>query len=159
VIKRAIIGFDVDGVIAIAPLGLHNLLRKFQRLWNVILKSPIGALVYRHFRFPDKDVKDLICSLYSKGYGIIIITYALGDGQKKAIEWLKENGVPLDKAVAPKEGENPLEFKCRAIAEENCDFFVEDQAVLAQGISEKLQRVRVIHYRSREDLSVLKELS
>lgn|GEM_PF-2673278 len=154
-----IIGFDVDGVIATAPLGLHNLLRKFQGLWNVILKSPMGALVYRHFRFPDKDVKNLICSLHSKGHTIIIITYALGDGQKKAVEWLKKNGVPFDKATAPKRGEKPLEFKCRAVAEENCDFFIEDQDILAQGISEKLQRVQVIHYRSVEDLSALKELS
>jgi len=154
-----IIGFDVDGVIARAPMGLHNLLRKFQGLWNIILKSPIGALVYRHFRFPDKDVKDLICGLHSKGHGIVIITYALGDGQKKAIEWLKENGVPFDKAVAPKEGESPLEFKARAILEYRCDFYMEDQLTLVEEILKKNPGVRVIHYRNKEDLSVLKELS
>lgn len=154
-----IIGFDVDGVIAKAPLGLHNFLRKFQKIWNIILGSPLGALAYRHLRFPDKDVRELICRLYSSGHQIVIVTYALRDGQKKAIEWLKKNGVPFNVSVAPMEDESPLEFKSRAVIEKNCNFFVEDQLLLAQGIAEKAPGVRVIYYRNKEDLSVLKELS
>lgn len=154
-----IVGFDVDGVIAKAPLGLHRLLGNSPRGWNILLKTPLGTLVYRRLRFVNKDIKELICDLHSEGHKIVIVTYALNDGQRKATEWLKKQGVPFDKIIAPKEKEDPLGFKIRAISEEGCDFYVEDQLSLVRGILKKVPGVHVIHYRNREDLNALKELS
>ncbi len=154
-----IIGFDVDGVIAKAPLGLHNLLRECQKGWNLLLKTPLGTLVYRKLRFADEEVKELMRQLHSRGHPIVIISYALGDGSKKAKEWLVENEVSFNQIAVPKKGESPLEFKARAILEYHCDFYVEDQLTLVEGILKKIPGVRVIHYRNKEDLSVLKELS
>jgi uncharacterized HAD superfamily protein len=153
-----IIGFDLDGVAAKVPLGLHRLLRGCQKEWNILLKTPIGTLAYEKLRFVDKDTKELICGLHANGHKIIIITYVLKDGQKKVTKWLIKNGVPFDKTVAPEENENPLKFKIRAVLEERCDFFVEDQIALARGISLEAPGAKVIHYRSKEDLNILKEL-
>jgi uncharacterized HAD superfamily protein len=152
-----IIGFDKDGVIAKAPLGLHNLLKVFQRTWNLFLKTWLGELAYKKLRFANKDVKDLICQLYIKGHKIIIITYITKDNSKKVADWLVKNDIPFDQIITPTEKENPLEFKIRAVLKTNCDFYIEDQKSLVKGISSKAPEVKIIHYKKEKDLDRLKK--
>jgi uncharacterized HAD superfamily protein len=138
------IGFDVDGVIAKAPLGLHKFLRYYQRGWNRLLLNPLGIFLYRKLRKADKGIREAMGQLKSEGHQIIIISYIIERNKDQLERWLKENMVPFDKMVVAKEGESPLEFKVRAIIEEKCDVYVEDQPTLARDISLRVPGAKII---------------
>jgi uncharacterized HAD superfamily protein len=152
-----IIGFDVDGVIAKAPLGLHILLKIQQKGWNKLLATDLGKIIYQKLRFADKDIVELTKQLRVRGHSPVIITYA-ADGEEIK-KWATKEEVPFDRIFTPKPSENQIDFKIRAILEAKCDFFVEDQPNLAKSIAARLLRTRVILYRRKENLNILKELS
>ncbi len=150
-----IVGFDVDGVIAKAPLRLDKLLRGGEGEWNRLLSTSLGRFLYANLRFVDKGTREVLCQLQAYGQLIIIATYAFEKHRGEVEKWLKRKEVPFDKLILAREMESSLEFKVRAILEQKCDYFVEDQPTLARNISLAVPAVRVICYKRKEDLSIL----
>lgn len=150
-----IVGFDVDGVIARAPLNLDRLLRYFARGWNLMLSTPLGKFLYNNFRYVDKGTRQILCQLQESGHEIIIATYVFEKHRNLVERWLKNNGIPFNKLTLAEKEESASEFKVRAVLEESCDYFVDDNISLARAISQKVPGVRVIHYSDKEDLSIL----
>lgn len=150
-----IIGFDVDGVIARAPLGLDKSLRYCMRGWNFLLSTPFGKFLYNHLRRVDDEMREIICRLENNGHKIVIATYIFERYRGLAEGWLRNNGIIFDKLVLAKNNESAAELKVRAILEEKCDYFVEDHLALVQAISQKVSGARVIHYVVKNDLDVL----
>lgn len=149
-----VIGFDVDGVIARAPLGLDKSARYGMRGWNFLLSTPLGKFLYNHLRRVDDEMREIICRLENGGHRIVIATYVFEKYRCLAEGWLRHNGIIFDKLVLAKNKESALEFKARAILEEKCDYFIEDHFALAQAISRKVP-ARVIHYVVKDDLDIL----
>ncbi len=141
-----IVGFDVDGVIAKAPLRLDKLLRYYSKWWNKLLLNPVGKFLYKKLRRVDKYAKDAICELHDTGHQIVIITYAFAGNKEVIKEWLTKHEVPFDKIIVAKEKESPLEFKIRAVKEEKCDYYIEDQYELVCALTRALPGVEIIHY-------------
>ena len=150
-----IIGFDVDGIIAKAPLRVDKLLRYWGRGWNRLLSTSIGKLLYRQLRCVDTSTKKVVCRLRAEGYQIVIATYVLEKHRGEVEGWLTKNQVPFDRLVLAKEMETSLSFKVRVIKEERCEYFVEDQDQLALAL--RVSEGRIIHYRRKEDLGGLLE--
>lgn len=153
-----IIGFDVDGVIAKAPFGLHKLLRYRKREWNFLLATPLGKILYNYLRRADSGMKEIICQLHDGGHRIVIATYALERYRSLVEAWLEKNKIPFNELILAKRGESASEFKVRAVLQKKCDYFVEDQLALVQAISRKATGVKVIHYVKKKDLGVLLSL-
>jgi len=61
-----VIGFDVDGVIAKAPLRIDKFTRYHETGWNRLLSTPIGKFFYGKFRRVNKATRDVLFQLLSR---------------------------------------------------------------------------------------------
>jgi len=126
--EKKVFGFDIDGVISRGLIpGSNYLLRKFENQWSHLLNTKIGRLIYKNLRRINPEMLKIIQQIYSIGHQVILISAVEEKHRKIVEEWLKSNGCCYHRLrLKDLDSEEISDYKVRAIKEEGCQFFLDD---------------------------------
>lgn len=177
-IKKDIVLFDIDGVIADYPGTIKRMIERkiiprlsgkknkfkelsiheLDNLYDFILKMPGGKQVADYFyrrRKPNKPMIDLMTELKSHYYQIFLITAF--SNKKLAGEWLREHKIEYDELFTRQKGKKIIEYKIEMIRELCPRFFIDNSREVIDALSLEIPEVQGIHFSALEKRKIKPE--